>query len=95
MLAAMTDSPTLQPISFLSDFGHADEFVGVVHGVIERIAPNARVIDIGHEVPRGDIRAMTGDSQLPYLLGNLSILIFINVNIKSICIISVLCDFKN
>jgi S-adenosylmethionine hydrolase len=55
--AAMTDSPTLQPISFLSDFGHADEFVGVVHGVIERIAPNARVIDIGHEVPRGDIRA--------------------------------------
>lgn len=45
------------PISFLSDFGHADEFVGVVHGVIERIAPGTRVIDIGHEVARGNVRA--------------------------------------
>jgi S-adenosylmethionine hydrolase len=46
-----------QPISFLSDFGHTDEFVGVVHGVIERIAPGTRVIDVGHDVPRGDVRA--------------------------------------
>jgi len=45
------------PISFLSDFGHADEFVGVVHGVIERISPGLRVIDVGHEVPRGNVRA--------------------------------------
>ncbi len=45
------------PISFLSDFGHDDEFVGVVHGVIARIAPEVRVIDIGHDFPRGDIQA--------------------------------------
>jgi len=45
------------PISFLSDFGHSDEFVGAVHGVIQRIAPGTSVIDIGHEVARGDIRA--------------------------------------
>ncbi len=45
------------PISFLSDFGNADEFVGVVHGVIERIAPGTPVIDIGHQVARGDVRA--------------------------------------
>jgi len=45
------------PISFLSDFGHADEFVGVVHGVIERIAPGTRIIDVGHGIARGDIRA--------------------------------------
>jgi len=44
------------PISFLSDFGHTDEFVGVVHGVIERIAPGTRVIDITHSVRRGDVR---------------------------------------
>lgn len=44
------------PISFLSDFGHEDEFVGVVHGVIARIAPEVRVIDIGHDFPRGDIQ---------------------------------------
>lgn len=43
-------------ISFLSDFGSTDEFVGVVHGVIARIAPDIRVIDVGHEFPAGDIR---------------------------------------
>lgn len=43
------------PISFLSDFGHDDEFVGVVHGVIARIAPEVRVIDIGHGIGRGDV----------------------------------------
>jgi len=46
-----------EPISFLSDFGHADEFVGVVHGVIARIEPDIPVIDVVHEIPRGDIRA--------------------------------------
>jgi S-adenosylmethionine hydrolase len=43
------------PISFLSDFGTSDEFVGVVHGVIARIAPEVRVIDIGHEFDRGEV----------------------------------------
>lgn len=43
------------PISFLSDFGHTDEFVGVVHGVIARIAPETKVIDITHGIGRGDI----------------------------------------
>lgn len=47
----------MKPISFLSDFGHEDEFVGVVHGVIARIDAGIRVIDIAHGVPRGDIRA--------------------------------------
>lgn len=45
------------PISFLSDFGHSDEFVGVVHGVVARIAPDVRVIDVGHDFPRGNVRA--------------------------------------
>ena len=43
------------PISFLSDFGHNDEFVGVVHGVIARIAPSIRVIDITHGIEHGNI----------------------------------------
>lgn len=43
------------PISFLSDFGYDDEFVGVVHGVIARVAPDVRVLDITHGVARGDI----------------------------------------
>lgn len=45
------------PISFLSDFGHADEFVGVVHGVVARIDPDIAVIDVAHGIPRGDVRA--------------------------------------
>lgn len=45
------------PISFLSDFGHTDEFVGVVHGVLAKLAPESRVIDIGHGTSRGNVRA--------------------------------------
>lgn len=44
------------PICFLSDFGLQDEFVGVVHGVISRLAPEAAVIDITHGIAPGDIR---------------------------------------
>lgn len=47
----------MRPISFLSDFGLEDEFVGVVHGVIGRIAPEVRVIDVTHRIPPGDVRA--------------------------------------
>ncbi len=45
------------PICFLSDFGRTDEFVGIIHGVIARIAPAVRIIDIGHDYPRGNVRA--------------------------------------
>jgi hypothetical protein len=45
------------PISFLSDFGHRDEFVGVVHGVLAKLAPDSSVIDVGHGFPRGNVKA--------------------------------------
>ncbi|HEX3394062.1 MAG TPA: SAM-dependent chlorinase/fluorinase [Acidimicrobiales bacterium] len=44
-------------VSFLSDYGLADEFVGVVKAVIAAIAPAARVIDVSHQVAPHDIRA--------------------------------------
>lgn len=44
-------------ISFLSDYGTADEFVGVVKSVIRSIAPEVAVVDITHEVPPYDVRA--------------------------------------
>ena len=44
-------------ISFLSDFGRTDEFVGVVHGVIATIAPDVRVIDVTHDIPQGNVMA--------------------------------------
>src|SRR5689334_20373051 len=46
-----------RPITFLSDYGLGDEFVGVVHGVIAGICPDAAVIDIAHGVPRQDVQA--------------------------------------
>ena len=49
-------------ITFLSDFGLADDFVGTCHGVIKRIAPEAEIIDITHGIrpqqhPAGRARA--------------------------------------
>lgn len=44
-------------ISFLSDYGREDEFVGVVHSVVRSIAPHVAIIDISHEVAPYDVRA--------------------------------------
>lgn len=44
-------------ISFLSDFGHQDEFVGVVHSVIRSIAPDVGVVDLTHGIAPHDVRA--------------------------------------
>jgi S-adenosyl-L-methionine hydrolase (adenosine-forming) len=57
------------PITFLSDYGYRDEFVGVCHGVIERIAPGATVVDLTHGVPPHDVRAgaLALRNALPYL----------------------------
>jgi S-adenosylmethionine hydrolase len=56
-------------ISFLSDYGTTDEFVGVVKSVIRSLAPEVTVLDITHEVPPYDVR--TGSLALarsvPYL----------------------------
>ena len=37
-------------ITFMTDFGLQDDFVGTCHGVIAGIAPNARVIDVTHGI---------------------------------------------
>ncbi|SNR67856.1 hypothetical protein SAMN06265360_11481 [Haloechinothrix alba] len=56
-------------ISFTTDYGLADAFVGTCHGVIARFAPEARVIDITHGIPAGAIRqgAHTLAQAVPYL----------------------------
>jgi S-adenosylmethionine hydrolase len=56
-------------ITFLSDYGYHDEFVGVCHGVIARRCPQARVIDISHAIPRHDVRAgaLVLADALPYV----------------------------
>lgn len=57
-----------RPITFLSDYGLADDFVGVCHAVIAGIAPDVRVLDLSHGIPRHDVRsgAVTLRRALPY-----------------------------
>jgi len=45
------------PVVFVSDLGLRDEFVGVCHLVIARIAPEARVVNLSHGVPPHDVQA--------------------------------------
>jgi S-adenosylmethionine hydrolase len=48
---------SLPVVSFLSDYGLDDEFVGVCKGVLLSLAPHVSVIDITHNVPAHDVRA--------------------------------------
>ena len=49
-------SPRFDTVSFLSDYGTADEFVGVVKSVIRDIAGHVGVIDLTHEIAPFDVR---------------------------------------
>ncbi len=44
-------------VSFLTDYGHADEFVGVCKAVMLSLAPGLTIIDVSHEIPPHDVRA--------------------------------------
>ena len=56
-------------ISFLSDFGLQDDFVGTCHGVIKRIAPEAEIIDITHGIePQAVLQgALVLANTVPYM----------------------------
>src|SRR3954469_22006881 len=57
-------------LTLLTDYGHADEFVGVCHAVARRIVPpEVPVVDLSHGVPRHDVRhgALTLRNALPYV----------------------------
>ena len=56
-------------ITFLSDLGLQDDFVGTCHGVIKRIAPGAQIIDITHGIePQAVLQgALVLANTLPYM----------------------------
>jgi S-adenosyl-L-methionine hydrolase (adenosine-forming) len=56
-------------ITFLTDFGLEDDFVGVCHGVMRRIAPEVEIIDITHGIqPQSVLQgAIVLANTLPYL----------------------------
>jgi S-adenosylmethionine hydrolase len=53
----VSDQSRPQYVSFLSDYGRTDEFVGVCHAVMVDIAPEVRVVDVTHDIPPFDVRA--------------------------------------
>jgi hypothetical protein len=56
-------------ITLLTDYGPRDEFVGVCHGVVRTILPDARIVDVTHGIGRHDVRhgAISLRNALPYL----------------------------
>jgi S-adenosyl-L-methionine hydrolase (adenosine-forming) len=47
---------TMRPlITFMSDFGLDDWFVGVVHGVLHGLCPEMRIVDLTHAIAPGDV----------------------------------------
>ena len=56
-------------ITFLTDFGLQDDFVGTCHGVMKCIAPEAQIIDITHGIPPQHVLqgALVLCNTLPYM----------------------------
>jgi S-adenosylmethionine hydrolase len=56
-------------ITFLTDFGLEDDFVGTCHGVMKRIAPEVEIIDITHGIQPHEVLqgAIMLANTLPYL----------------------------
>jgi S-adenosylmethionine hydrolase len=56
-------------ITFLTDFGLQDDFVGACHGVMKRIAPDVEVIDITHGIAPQAVQqgALTLANTLPFM----------------------------
>jgi S-adenosyl-L-methionine hydrolase (adenosine-forming) len=56
-------------ITFLSDFGLQDDFVGTCHGVMKRLAPEIEIIDITHGIPPQHVLqgALVLCNTLPYM----------------------------
>jgi hypothetical protein len=47
--------PPVRVITFLTDFGLQDDFVGTCHGVIKQIAPEVDIIDVTHGIEPGRV----------------------------------------
>jgi len=55
--AAPTGESRYSTVSFLSDYGLQDEFVGVVKSVLHSIVPTVHVVDVTHGIKSHDVRA--------------------------------------
>jgi S-adenosyl-L-methionine hydrolase (adenosine-forming) len=56
-------------VTFTSDYGWEDEFVGVCHGVMLSIYRELRIVDLHHSIARHDVRhgAVVLEQSVPYM----------------------------
>ena len=69
LVEALVRDATRMILTLLTDYGRDDDFVGVCHGVIRRIAPEAQIVDITHGIDRYAVRqgALVLRNTLPYM----------------------------
>jgi S-adenosylmethionine hydrolase len=75
--------PAGRPIVFISDFGLTNEWVGICHTVMDRLAPESRVVDLSHfvrplDVPGG---AQLLVDSLPYVADDAVVLAVVDPNV--------------
>lgn len=70
-------------IVFLSDFGYRNEWVGICHSVMNRIAPASPIVDLSHGVPPLDVRggAVLLVDSLPYLSDDAIVLAIVDPSV--------------
>jgi S-adenosylmethionine hydrolase len=75
--------PGTRPIVFVSDFGLGNEWVGICHAVIGKVAPESRVIDLSHLVKPLDVdgAARLLSDSLPYLPQDAVVLAVVDPNV--------------
>ncbi len=59
-------------IVLLTDFGNRDPYVGIMKGVISRIARNLDLVDLVHQIPPGTTAGLIGSSGLLEISANQS-----------------------
>jgi S-adenosylmethionine hydrolase len=67
----MLTASAMAIITLTTDFGTSDGYVGAVKGVLARLSEGATLIDIAHDIPRGDIAhaawvVATSTHEFPY-----------------------------
>ena len=74
---------TGRTIVFLSDFGYRNEWVGICHAVMNRIAPASPIVDLSHGIPPLDVRggAVLLVDSLPYLAADAIVLAIVDPSV--------------
>ena len=75
--------PDTRTIVFVTDFGAGNEWVGICHAVMSRIAPGSRIIDLSHLIKPLDVAGgarLLSDS-LPYLQDDAVLLAVVDPNV--------------